>query len=271
MKINRRPVVRVIGSPLYKGENCQVLGNEYSVQATGIGSFYACNGSDIEYSPAPGADPAWVRLYLNGQVLVALLHQRKIINFHASSFLYNDQGVMILGETGAGKSSLTLAFALRHGGFLTDDLTPVVFNGTIPCIMPLNRKVKLRRDTADKLSIEPTRLTDAEKGTGKKYLNLEPVQMNPHRLHTILKVETGKVNKPRFIKPPAGEKFSLLRSEICLWEILAGMPGTEENYLQQLVMILKKTDLFRVIRPETINIKEFQTAVQDFLADSYKT
>ena len=111
---------------------------------------------------------------LNSQVLVALLHQREIINFHAGSFVYNGRGVMVLGETGAGKSSLVIAAAQKGAGFLTDDLTPVVFRDGYPCIWPLRRKVKIRRDTAEQLGIDQDNLHDAEAGTGKKYLSLDP-------------------------------------------------------------------------------------------------
>ncbi len=78
-------------------------------------------GKEVKFSVEPSADPEWVQLYLSGQVLVALLHQRKIINFHASSFIHDGWGVMILGETGAGKSSLTVSFAIAGAGFLSDD------------------------------------------------------------------------------------------------------------------------------------------------------
>jgi len=198
-------------------------------------------------------------------VLVALLHQRKIINFHASSFVYDGRGVMILGETGAGKSSLTLSFALRRGGFLTDDLTPVVFNGTEPCIMPLQRKVKIRKDTALELGIDSLQLTEAEAGTGKKYFSIEPVQVNPFPLNLILKTDTGQVDAPVFSTPEPADKFALLRSEVCSWEILAGMPETEESYLHQILDIVQKVKIFRVTRPEEIRIAQFHEVVRDFL------
>ena len=269
---------------VFVGKNCQASQEEFALQVDEVGSFLVRDGREVLFSVVPGADPEWVRLYLNGQVLVALLHQRKKISFHASSFVYDGQGVMILGETGAGKSSVTLAFALhdrsasvtgvagnrksgsgifKPAGFLTDDLTPVVFEGPVPCIMPLNRKVKIRHDTAEELGIDMESLTEAERGTGKKYLSLAPVQMKPFPLGVIVKIETGPVDEPSFHTPSPAERFSLLRSEVCSWEILAGMPETETEYLKQLVQIVEKTEFVRVVRPVDIRVIEFYNVMRD--------
>ena len=122
----------MITGPCYAGVNFTASLKEFSMSVREVGSFYATGGNRIEYSPEPGADEGWVKLYLNGQLLVALLHQRRIISFHASSFIFRGRGVMVLGETGAGKSSLAVAFALKDAGFLTDDLTPVIFKNGNP-------------------------------------------------------------------------------------------------------------------------------------------
>ena len=254
-----------VKDPAFTSGAWQASQNEFALEVEGVGSFYAREGKLVEYSSLPGADPEWVRLYLNGQVLVALLHQRKIINFHASSFVYNGIGVMVPGETGAGKSSVTLSFALHGGGFLTDDLTPVVFEGEQPCIMPLKRWVKIRKETAEELGIGPDAIFEAESGTGKKYVSLAPVQANPFPLKVIVKIETGPVERPVFSESSPAEKFSLLRSEVCSWEILAGMPETEADYLQQLVKTVEQVWFVRVIRPERIGIAGLHEAVKQYL------
>ena len=291
VSVSREEELPAIDKPLVVTDSLRVSPRECLLTVPEVGSFYAVEGREVIYSAVPGADPEWVRLYLNGQVLVALLHQRKIISFHASSFVYDGRGVMILGETGAGKSSVTLAFALnacpdpetgiagdeqpgdsnpKPAGFLTDDLTPVVFEGSSPCIMPLNRKVKIRQDTAEELGIGTESLTEAEAGTGKKYLRLAPVQMKPFPLGVIVKIETGQVKEPLFSTPSPAERFSLLRSEVCSWEMLAGMPETEGAYLHQLVDMVEHTEFIRVQRPAEIGLKEFASAVREALDRSWR-
>lgn len=257
---------RNVNAPVYSGENIQVNQREFATRIEGVGSFYACDGKEVEFSVEPGADPDWVQLCLNGQVLVALLHQLHIISFHASSFIHNGLGVMILGETGAGKSSLTVSFALAGAGFLSDDLTPVIFKEAVPHIWPLYRDVKLREDTVSQLGVNREKLRQAEKGTGKQYLNVHRAGVTDHQLNTIMKIEIGNCRKPEFHEPSPAEKFSLLRSEICSWEMLAGMPETEAAYLQQLVKIVEQVKIVRVVRPAEIEITALHAAVRDYLA-----
>lgn len=257
-----------VQNPVYSTENLQASQREFSITVPSVGIFFVRDSREVEFSVLPEADEDWVRLYLNGQVLVALLHQRKIINFHASSFVYAGRGVMILGETGAGKTSLTVAFALKGAGLLSDDLTPVIFKDSGPYIWPLNRDIKLREDTVVQLGISRDKLKNAERGTGKQYLDVSRVNVTDYPLHTILKIETGDTNKVEFLEPAAAEKFSLLRSEICSWEILAGMPETEAAYLQQLLKIVEQVRFVRVIRPVSIEISEFHEAVRDYLTET---
>jgi hypothetical protein len=244
----------------------KVNSREFYLKIPGTGSFYVCNGESVEYSIEPGADREWVDLHLNGQVFAALLHQRKIINFHASSFIYKNRGIMILGETGAGKSSLTASFILNGAHFLSDDMTPVIFRESKPFIRPLNRSIKIDENTIWQLNIDRRRLREAEKGTGKFYLKVEPeAEVKEFPIHIILKIETGVVTTPEFHSPEPAERFSLLRSEICSWEILAGMPETEADYLLQLVKIIHEVPIIRVVRPFEIPIREMHEAIRDYL------
>jgi len=239
--------------------------NEFLLKAEGTGQFYACDGREVDYSVMPDADDGCVQLYLNGQVLVALLHQRKIISFHASSFVHEGKGVMVLGGTGAGKSSLTVSFVLNGAGFLTDDLSAVILRDGKPHIRPFYRDVKLRRDTVLQLGFDQQGLRDAESGTGKQYLNLKDTAIEDFPLHVILLIETGDCVVPEFHKLSAADKFSMLRSEVCSWEILAGMPETETAYLQQLLQIIEQVHFVRVVRPVEVAITRMHEAVENFL------
>lgn len=265
VKIKSDISVRRINEIRFSDDSVDVNQQEYLLKVPGVGSFYACDGKIVEYSAVKGADPQWVQLYLNNQVLVALLHQRKIISFHASSFIFGGRGVMILGETGAGKTSLTVAFAMNGAGFMSDDLTPVVFRENVPHIRSLNRRVKLRADSVEQLDIGRGSLSEAESGTGKKYLHIEKGADEYHRLDVIVKIETGDVEEPVFMTISPANRFALLRSEVCSWEILAGMPETETAYLQQLVKILEQVHFVKVIRPAGITIAGMYKAMRQYL------
>ena len=255
----------MVNDPLQVSENWQVGRHEFALQEEGVGDFFVRDGNYIEYSPVNGAEPEWVQLCLNGRVLVALLHQRKILNFHASSFIYNGLGIMILGETGAGKSSLTASFTLNGAEFLSDDLTPVIFRKSKPFLWPLYGAIKIDENTVGQLNIDRKELTAAESGTGKHYLQVGHTTLKDHILNYVLKIEIGKKNRPEFYEPEPAEKFSLLRSEICSWEMLSGMPETEAEYLHQLLQMVRKVKIVRVVRPAQIEIQALHAAIVDHL------
>lgn len=263
VRVGAIPVFTVLAA--CSTEKWQANQNEFLLEADGVGAFYVRNGNEVIYSVEEGADPDWVNLYLNGQVLVALLHQRNVISFHASSFVYDGIGVMILGESGAGKSSLAVAFALKGAELLTDDITPVFFRNSVLHIMPLHGEVRIRRHTVEELKIGSERLREAESGTGKQYLRVGRTGMEDYPLHVILKIEAGEVLHPVFKEPLLAEKFSSLRSEICMSGILAGMPVTEAEYLQQLLHIIERIRFVRVVRPTNIRITDLYHRITQYL------
>ncbi len=265
VKITAVAAARKVEAPSYFSANWQVNAGEFSMQVEEVGSFYAAGGAEAEYSVLQGADPGWVRLYLNGQVAVALMHQRGMMTLHASSFVHNGKGVMILGESGAGKSSLTASFAIGGAGLLTDDITPVVMKDTRPHIMALHESIRIRKNTAEQLNIDGSLLREAESGTGKQYMKAGVGNVAHHPLDVILRVEVGDVDAPVIEEPLPAEKFSFLRSEICMSELLAGMAETETAYLHQLVRIIEEVPFARVVRPAGIKIADLHSVVERFL------
>ena len=257
--------IPVVSDPLYSGENMTVSATEFAMKVPGTGSFYTREGKIVEYETEPGADPEWIRLYLKTQALVALLHQRGVISFHASCFINDRRAVMILGESGAGKSSLTASFVLDGAGFLTDDVTPVIFNKGLPQVMPLYDSIRLREHSVDQLKIETDDLTRAEPGSGKHYMQVRNASRESSPLSHIFKIELGKKRVPSFHTPQPADAFALLRSEICSWELLRGMPATEAAYMHQLLDIIKQVKIVRVIRPVAIKINELRDAVCNYL------
>jgi hypothetical protein len=84
-------------------------------------------------------------------------------------------------------------------------------------------------------------------------------------LDFILKIEIGDNPSPEFFLPDPSQMFSLLRSEVCSWEILSGMPDTEASYLQQLLDIVSQVKMVKVIRPPVIEIRELQRFIKNLV------
>ena len=85
--------------PLYSNDWMSISASEFSMDVENVGRFYVRDGNRIEYAPDEKADSPTLELYMNGSVYGAILHQRRILPLHGSSFTFNDSGVMSVSYT----------------------------------------------------------------------------------------------------------------------------------------------------------------------------
>ncbi|MCG2590289.1 hypothetical protein [Rhodohalobacter sulfatireducens] len=261
VKINQVDQIPEIEDPLYSNNWMSISPVEFSMTVENVGSFYAGGGNRIEYSPDKKADEASLELYMNGSIYGAILHQRQILPLHGSSFIFNHSGVMFCGDSGAGKSSLTTSFCLNGAGFLTDDVTPILFKEEKPHIWPKSGKIKLWDDSLQQLSREKQDLTKIRPEDEKYYLEIESNREEAYPLHTILILQVTEDDEVSFEKVQKVEAFSYLHQEIYRREYLFAMPDAESDYLKKISAICNEISIFRVNRPISIQIDEMRKIV----------
>ncbi len=256
---------RKVERPEYADSLWQMNQHEFAMQVDGVGSFYACNGNEVEYSPLPSATPESVELYLNGSVYGAILHQRKILPMHGSSFIYNNIGIMVCGESGTGKSALTAAFCADGAIFLTDDVTPVVFKEGKPFILALSDRIKLWGNTFEQLGIPKEGLRKIDPETDKFYFPVEKGNFSIFPLNCIYIINIHDKNEIAFDRLTGASKFTTLRNEIYRWEYLAGMPENETVYFRKLCDIAENVKISIVRRSPDIPVMKLMTAIKNDL------
>jgi hypothetical protein len=90
-----------------------------------IATFDVFDGDRIEYLPGP----EWSGILpwpFYSTVAALLLAWRGAVPFHGCAVAINGQGLLICGESGAGKSSLASALVAQGAHFLSDDLSVIV-------------------------------------------------------------------------------------------------------------------------------------------------
>jgi hypothetical protein len=91
----------------------------------GIVTFDMFDGNRIEYL----TEPKWAGVLpwpFYSTVTALLMAWRGLLPFHGSAISVEGQGVLICGESGAGKSSLTAALVAEGAQLISDDLSVVV-------------------------------------------------------------------------------------------------------------------------------------------------
>lgn len=254
-----------VSSALYDDGYYRLNETEFCMDVENVGWFYAERGKYINLVLYPEATKASVELYLNGSTYGAILHQRKLMPIHGSSFVYNAKGIMLCGESGAGKSSLTASFCENGSQFLTDDVSPIKFIEQNPFILPLSDRIKLWQDSLEQLNYPKGELTQIWKDYSKFYLPITSNDVKPFPLDIIFILEKYSGNQVEISEVKAVEKFEALRNEIYRWEYLEGMKNTEASYLKNIIGLINNVKVFKVFRPEAIEISKTTSKLGSFI------
>ena len=266
IELKRVENVQTVDRPVISSSWMSIAPQEFYMIVEEVGSFYARDGNYIEYSIESGALPSAVELFLNGSVYGALLHQRSILPIHGSSFMFEGICVMLCGESGAGKSSLTACVCLNGGEFLTDDVTPILFEDDKPRIWPRSGRIKLWEDSLKQLGMKKDGLVKIRSIDEKYYYELESSRTAPLPLHHVLILDVA--DDVSFRRVERTEAFTYLHNEIYRREFLGAMPETESAYLDKISAICNQVSITHVGRPGTIPLTEMKDVLLDYLSGS---
>ena len=257
-----------VNFPLYKDNWNQINQTEFALEVEGVAWFYAKNGNYIEVCPYENYNQHTVELYLNGSVYGAILHQRSILPLHGSSFNYLGNGILVCGESGVGKSSITASFSLNGAAFLTDDITPVLFTDNKPRIWAMSDRIKLWADSLEQLKQEKKGLHQIDAETEKFFFPMIHDKGETHSLHQVFLLAIHDHLEVKFQEITGIEKFTALRNEIYRSEYLLGMQESEPAYFNQIACLSKDISVIKVLRPKNITIAEFHFCLQEFIVQN---
>ena len=254
-----------VKTPCYDDGYYRINEHEFSMDVENVGYFYAAHGNSVEVTPYEGVDDATLDVYLNGSSYGAILHQRGILTMHASSFKFREKGILLCGESGAGKSSLTTAFVLEDNPFLTDDVTPILVENGRPMILAMSDRVKLWNDSLEQLNQSSKALKRIDPETEKYYFPIAQRKNKTFQVHHIFLLEIHPTEEFIMEEITGAEKVTTLREQIYRPEYLMGMPKNEALFFKQLIELSKNTTLTRIKRSIHHPIKTTQSILKDYL------
>lgn len=105
------------------------------------------------------AEDGVLAVYILGSCMGTILHQRGVLPVHGSCVEKDGNALIIMGNSGAGKSTTAREF-LRHGWkLITDDVTVIDFSAGRPQAVPSYPSQKLWEDAIDHYGIDDGALT----------------------------------------------------------------------------------------------------------------
>jgi hypothetical protein len=256
-----------IDRPLFERPHLKIAEDQLFLQVYNQAQFYVEKGKLVKIYLEEGADTDSVQLFLNGSVLGALLLQNKILALHGSSFCYNEVGVVICGNSGAGKSSVTAAFCQNRAQFITDDITPISIKEGEVYVKPLKTEIKLWDDALEQLNLPNENLRKIRPTLDKFYFPYEPSAGVNSKLHLIIILNTHNKDEFTSSELTGVSKFLALKDQIYRKLYLKGMPKTEQNLCLQLLKLGQTVRVLNITRPKVCSIHTAMDFIKQKIAE----
>jgi hypothetical protein len=236
--------------------------NEFLFTWKDLGRFYARDGERITLDLVPNADVNALRVFLFGIVFRALLHQRDILVFHAGAFRIGESAALIVGNSGAGKST-TMGAALERGyKVFTDDLCAVDARET-PRVIPGYDYIKLWQNTMTILGLSSEGLIRVRPEFDKFRVPLgerraeEPLPIS--RIYLL----TPELRDDVTITPVRGaDKLRVFLANTFNSNEIQRLGGAEKHF-RQLTAVASRAEMREIKRPTSKNsIAELFDAIE---------
>ncbi|MCK9625817.1 MAG: hypothetical protein M0R23_05055 [Bacteroidales bacterium] len=241
--------------PILSRPHLEIGEREFYIDIRNTAKYFVEDGSKITVQLYENTDDDSVMLFLNGSVLGAVLHQKKMLSFHGSAFCMNGKGILVCGSSGSGKSSVTAAFCQQEGAtFISDDITPITIEDSTVKLVPLKTKLKLWEDSLQKLNIVRSKDIRRIRPTLEKYTIPYPNSSHEHQLDHLIVLGVHNQSAYQSFNIQGIEKYNILRNQIYRKSFLNGMPETEKYYFKQLLAIASNIKVTFILRPQICDI-----------------
>ncbi|MGL6267529.1 MAG: hypothetical protein ACRC2O_06365 [Chitinophagaceae bacterium] len=96
--------------------------NQFYLDIPDVAQYLSSKGKKIIVEPYQNSNESSIRIFLLSNAMAALLVQRNQILLHASAIIHENELVLFLGESGAGKSSIAAELNKRGYAIFSDDV-----------------------------------------------------------------------------------------------------------------------------------------------------
>lgn len=229
-------------------------GSEISFTIDGVGSYWVSSGSRINLLPSADAPAKNVRLFLLGSAMGAILHQRGILPLHANALGNGNRAFAVMGETGAGKSTLAAEFHDNGYRIIGDDVCAVSFDDADrPWVSPGIPRLRMWRDALLASGRDPVNFKPSFVGKEdfEKYdVPLSSEEHRPALLSAIYVLADGdRIDIVRLDGVSAAEAIfaHTYRGH------LVSVTGSEEQHWSSSVRLIRSTPVFLLVRPRDLD------------------
>ena len=198
-----------VGRDTIRKAQWQARPGVFLLAVDGVARYLVEGGRDV--TVASLGDDADVAAFFANAPFAVLLQQRGVLTLHASSVMAGDGAALLLGGSGAGKSSLAAALVERGFPLIADDVTGIVAgaDGRVTAL-PGFASLRLWADTLDQLRWRDRGESRLRQGVDKYWMPLEQACTAPLPVRAAFVLKANESNVVGIDPVHERDAFSLL-------------------------------------------------------------
>lgn len=216
-------------------------------EAPGVLQFRVTDGSSIVYNPVDGGDALLMRSVVAGELLAVLLRQRGFLTLHAACVARGNECILIVGDSGWGKSTLSTYFAGAGYTLISDDIACIDLDAIQVQVQPGPSSVRLHQHSASLISGFQD-LPPAHGATKKRvYVHEGPRPSHPVQLRGIVLLQPGFSGQNHIQSVKAGEAIRSILEHTRGRNLLRAAPF-QERHLAQCAALVRRVPMYALER-----------------------
>lgn len=223
--------------------------DELCFRIPNIGDYHIKKDS-IKIRPIAAPDSHDIITFLLGSAFGYLMTFRNMVAIHGGAITKNGKGIIVTGESGAGKSTVTNALRTRGYDFISDDVCALSDNGKKMHINLAYPQAKLCRDAALKLGYDLSELIYINEDRDKFAVRLKdryvPEGMDFDLLFEIVLSDDDKLS---FAEIKGTEALKIIHENLYRANDLFQTTGVPPQYMMKCLKSASGAKVFKISRP----------------------
>lgn len=189
-----------------------------------------------------------INLFLLGSAMGILLLQRNLFSLHGSSVCDYQKGICVIGDSGAGKTSLARGFINKGYNLLSDDVSRVDTHEFVNIISSYPSQ-KMWKDTLNYYKLEGNKENQLLERYDKYYLDVkDKFKAGKNSLDVLLYLRAEDIQEPYIRLLEVDQAFSIIHKNTYRYELIDTME-LKQNHFKWISEVLSTTPVYELVRP----------------------
>ncbi len=228
---------------------CKVAPQRYLLDIPGVARFLVEGGGRVRVQLAAQAPLGDVCSYLLGSVFGALCHQNGLLPLHGSAVERKGEVTVLLGDSGAGKSTTAACLQARGHRIVADDICLLEETAAGMRVVPVAGWVKLWRESMTHLGTQPEEGNRVFVAEDKYRMYLEPPTESVLTLRNVILLTRAEPEEAAMLVPMATVETLSAMMGMTYLAYVAELTGAQARLFQLCARALAGGQGYRLVAP----------------------